>query len=47
MGAALFSYYSTGELKSEGSFIAEGSYQGCIEGNVYVDLHWADIHEWS
>lgn len=34
MGAALFSYYSTGELKSEGSSITEGIGQGRITGNL-------------
>ena len=34
MGAALYSYYTTGELKSEGSSIAEGIGQGRITGNL-------------
>jgi cysteine synthase len=33
-GAALFSYYETGELKSEGSSIAEGIGQGRITANL-------------
>jgi cysteine synthase A len=33
-GAALFSYYTTGELKSEGSSITEGIGQGRITGNL-------------
>ena len=33
-GAALFSYYTTGELKSEGSSIAEGIGQGRITANL-------------
>jgi cysteine synthase len=34
MGAALFSYYTTGELKSEGSSITEGIGQGRITNNL-------------
>lgn len=34
MGAALHSYYSTGELKAEGSSITEGIGQGRITGNL-------------
>ncbi len=34
MGAALFSYFTTGELKSEGSSITEGIGQGRITGNL-------------
>lgn len=34
MGAALFSYYKTGELKSEGSSITEGIGQGRITANL-------------
>ncbi|NQU56072.1 MAG: cysteine synthase A [Rhodospirillales bacterium] len=34
MGAALYSYYTTGELKGEGSSIAEGIGQGRITGNL-------------
>lgn len=34
MGAALFSYYTTGELKAEGSSISEGIGQGRITGNL-------------
>ncbi len=34
MGAAMYSYYSTGELKSEGSSITEGIGQGRITGNL-------------
>ena len=33
-GAALFSYYATGELKSEGSSVAEGIGQGRITANL-------------
>jgi cysteine synthase A len=33
-GAALFSYYTTGELKAEGSSITEGIGQGRITGNL-------------
>lgn len=33
-GAALFSYYSSGELKAEGSSITEGIGQGRITGNL-------------
>ena len=33
-GAALYSYYTTGELKSEGSSITEGIGQGRITGNL-------------
>ena len=33
-GAALYSYYATGELKSEGSSVAEGIGQGRITGNL-------------
>src|SRR5262245_14438187 len=34
MGAAMYSYYKTGELKSEGSSITEGIGQGRITGNL-------------
>ena len=34
MGAALYSYYTTGELKSAGSSITEGIGQGRITGNL-------------
>ncbi|GHF26844.1 cysteine synthase A [Kordiimonas sediminis] len=34
MGAALYSYYTTGELKSEGSSISEGIGQSRITGNL-------------
>jgi cysteine synthase A len=34
MGAALYSYYTTGELKSEGSSISEGIGQGRITANL-------------
>ena len=34
MGAALYSYYTTGELKSEGSSITEGIGQGRITANM-------------
>ncbi len=34
MGAALFSYFTTGELKSDGSSITEGIGQGRITGNL-------------
>ncbi|MCH7936502.1 MAG: cysteine synthase A [Proteobacteria bacterium] len=34
MGASMYSYYSTGELKSEGDSIAEGIGQGRITGNL-------------
>ncbi|MEZ5840599.1 MAG: cysteine synthase A [Hyphomicrobiales bacterium] len=34
MGAALYSYYTTGELKSEGSSVTEGIGQGRITGNL-------------
>jgi cysteine synthase A len=34
MGAALYSYYTTGELKSEGSSITEGIGQGRITANL-------------
>ena len=34
MGAALYSYYKTGELKSEGSSITEGIGQGRITKNL-------------
>jgi len=34
MGAALYSYYTTGELKSEGDSITEGIGQGRITGNL-------------
>ena len=34
MGAALYSYYTTGELKAEGSSITEGIGQGRITGNL-------------
>ncbi len=33
-GAALYSYYATGELQSEGSSVAEGIGQGRITGNL-------------
>jgi cysteine synthase A len=33
-GASLYSYYETGELKSEGSSVAEGIGQGRITGNL-------------
>jgi cysteine synthase A len=33
-GAALFSYYATGELKAEGNSVAEGIGQGRITGNL-------------
>ncbi len=33
-GAALYSYYKTGELKAEGSSVAEGIGQGRITGNL-------------
>ena len=33
-GAALYSYYSSGELRSEGSSVAEGIGQGRITGNL-------------
>lgn len=34
MGAALYSYFTTGELRSEGSSVTEGIGQGRITGNV-------------
>ncbi len=34
MGAAMYSYIKTGELKSEGSSISEGVGQGRITGNL-------------
>ena len=34
MGAALYSYYTTGELKSEGTSITEGIGQGRITANL-------------
>jgi cysteine synthase A len=34
LGAALYSYYTTGELKAEGSSITEGIGQGRITGNL-------------
>ena len=34
MGAAMFSYFKTGELKSEGSSITEGIGQGRVTGNI-------------
>ena len=34
MGAALYSYYKTGELKAEGSSITEGIGQGRITANL-------------
>ena len=34
MGAALYSYYTTGELKSSGSSITEGIGQGRITANL-------------
>ncbi len=34
MGAAMFSYVKTGELKSEGSSITEGIGQGRVTGNI-------------
>ncbi len=46
-GAALYSYYTTGELKSEGSSIAEGIGQGRITANLEglaVD-HAYNIHD--
>jgi len=42
-GAALHSYYTTGELRSEGSSITEGIGQGRITGNLEgapVDIAW-------
>ncbi|NWO68000.1 cysteine synthase A, partial [Escherichia coli] len=33
-GAALYSYYACGELKAEGSSVAEGIGQGRITGNL-------------
>jgi len=42
-GAALYSYYTTGELKSEGSSITEGIGQGRITANLEgapVDVAW-------
>jgi cysteine synthase A len=42
-GAALYSYYTTGELKAEGSSITEGIGQGRITANLEgapVDLSW-------
>ena len=33
-GAALYSYYATGELKAEGNSVAEGIGQGRITGNL-------------
>jgi cysteine synthase A len=38
MGAAMYSYFKTGELKSEGSSITEGIGQGRVTGNV------AEVH---
>ena len=43
MGAALYSYYKTGELKSEGSSITEGIGQSRITANlegIEVDDAW-------
>jgi cysteine synthase A len=43
MGAALFSYYTTGELHAEGSSITEGIGQGRITANLEgapVDVSW-------
>ena len=34
MGAALYSYYTSGELKSSGSSVTEGIGQGRITGNL-------------
>ncbi len=34
MGAAMYSYFKTGELKSEGSSVTEGIGQGRVTGNV-------------
>ena len=34
MGAALYSFYTTGELKSEGSSITEGIGQGRVTNNL-------------
>ena len=34
MGAALYAYYTTGELKAEGSSITEGIGQGRITANI-------------
>jgi cysteine synthase A len=34
MGAAMFSYFTTGELKSEGSSITEGIGQGRVTQNI-------------
>ena len=34
LGAALYSYYTTGELKAEGTSITEGIGQGRITGNL-------------
>ena len=42
-GAALYSYYTSGELKAEGSSITEGIGQGRITGNLEgapVDVAW-------
>ena len=42
-GAALYSYYTGGELKAEGSSVTEGIGQGRITGNLEgapVDLAW-------
>ena len=42
-GAALYSYYTTGELKAEGSSVTEGIGQGRITGNLEgapVDMAW-------
>ncbi|MFN6936511.1 MAG: pyridoxal-phosphate dependent enzyme, partial [Tsuneonella sp.] len=33
-GAALYSYYATGELKAEGTSVAEGIGQGRVTGNL-------------
>ena len=42
MGAALYSYYTTGELKAEGSSITEGIGQGRITANLEgVVVDWA------
>jgi cysteine synthase A len=42
-GAALYSYYTSGELKAEGSSVTEGIGQGRVTGNLEgapVDLAW-------
>ena len=43
-GAALFSYYTTGELRSEGSSITEGIGQGRITGNLQGFAPDASFH---